>query len=271
MVATDDRYRPWKVSTIEAVGQIIGATAEGLTGSQIERVLARCKLPDPGPITKARRITDSLVQAQTAERTCKPVLRLLLAAMEPQSYVDQLRVFTERQARLNAVLVFEGVRINDGGKVAAGPKAATLSAAAQHANSLRAELVRRVASYEEVFLSCTAELLERNTFHALLEATKGFADRVRSLTASRSTARISPPKRSSAITPASGSTRSRMSKPGGPSSGPQPINALSQHDPADAASCAARPVVVTTQRARRVAGPLPALRPAGARCVTTGG
>ncbi len=182
MVATDDRYRPWKVSTIEAVGQIIGATAEGLTGSQIERVLARYKLPDPGPITKARRITDSLVQAQTAERTCKPVLRLLLAAMEPQSYVDQLRVFTERQDRLNAVLVFEGVRINDGGKVAAGPKAATLSAAAQHANSLRAELVRRVASYEEVFLSCTAELLERNTFHALLEATKGFADRVRSLT-----------------------------------------------------------------------------------------
>jgi len=181
MVATDDRYRPWKVSTIEAVGQIIGATAEGLTGSQIERVLARCKLPDPGPITKARRITDSLVQAQTAERTCRPVLRFLVATMEPQSYVDQLRVFTERQDRLNAVLVFEGVRINDEGKVAAGPKAATLSAAAQHASSLRAELARR-ATHQAVLLSCTAELLERNTFHALLEATKGLADRVRALT-----------------------------------------------------------------------------------------
>jgi uncharacterized protein (TIGR02391 family) len=181
MVEADDKYRPWKVSTIEAVSQIIGSTDEGLTGGQIERELARCQLPDPGPITKARRISGALVQAQAVEKTCKPVLRFLLAVMEPQSYVDQRRVFTDRQDRLNAVLVFEGVRINDEGKVAAGAKASTLSAAAEHASSLRSELVRR-ATHDAVFASCTTELLERNTFHALLEATKGLADRVRCLT-----------------------------------------------------------------------------------------
>lgn len=40
----------------------------------------------------------------------------------------------------------------------------------------------RRATHDAVFASCTTELLERNTFHAPLEATKGLADRVRFLT-----------------------------------------------------------------------------------------
>lgn len=40
----------------EAIADALGDTAEGLTGPEIEHLLASCKIADPGPMTKRVRI-----------------------------------------------------------------------------------------------------------------------------------------------------------------------------------------------------------------------
>ncbi|WP_367881078.1 TIGR02391 family protein [Streptomyces sp. P3] len=74
--------------------------------------------------------------------------------------------------------------MNDQGQVARGPTAATLSEAARHASSLRAELRRR-STHPEVLRYCTLEILAKNPFHASLEAVKSVTDRLRQLTDQR--------------------------------------------------------------------------------------
>ena len=59
--------------------------------------------------------------------------------------------------------------------------ASTLTEAAQHAHRLRTELIRR-GTHAEVLRHCSQEILQRNAFHACLEATKSLASRLRTLT-----------------------------------------------------------------------------------------
>ncbi|MFI2437103.1 TIGR02391 family protein [Streptomyces sp. NPDC018693] len=95
--------------------------------------------------------------------------------------IQQPHTFSRRQDDLNEVLVHVGLRVNDQGQVARGPSAATLSEAARHASSLRAELRRR-SPHPEVLRYCTLEILAKNPFHASMEAVKSVADRLRQLT-----------------------------------------------------------------------------------------
>ena len=76
------------------------------------------------------------------------------------------------------MLVFVGLHLRDDGRLGTGPRAETLSDAAQHANSLRAE-PRRRGTHSDVLRYCSTEILSRNTFHAQLEATKSVFDKLR--------------------------------------------------------------------------------------------
>jgi len=101
-------------------------------------------------------------------------------AMQPVRYREGPALFSARQDALNEVLVLLGLRVNEEGKIARGARADNLAEAAKHANSLRAELRRR-GVHAEVLRYCSQEVLERNPFHAALEATKSVPDRLRSI------------------------------------------------------------------------------------------
>ena len=70
--------------------------------------------------------------------------------------------------------------MRDDGKVGYADKATTLDAARARAGRLKAALESRVV-HAEVLNYCRAELLEENYFHAVFEATKGVAERIRLL------------------------------------------------------------------------------------------
>lgn len=59
-------------------------------------------------------------------------------------------------------------------------KETTLRGARERAGALRAKLEDRKA-HEEVFNYCKAELVDENYFHAVLEAVKGIAQRIRNM------------------------------------------------------------------------------------------
>lgn len=173
---------PWPGRVVEGIAQVLGETSSGLTGSEIGRLLAQCGIDDPSSgSTKWRRLSDALLQRQHRDGAANNVIAFVYAAMEPVRYRDDAALFTARLDDLNEVFVYIGLRLNNKGKLQTGAKAETLSEAAQHANSLRAELTRRQV-HPLVLKYCSREILEGNPFHAALEATKSVPDRVREMT-----------------------------------------------------------------------------------------
>jgi Protein of unknown function (Hypoth_ymh) len=137
-----------------------------------------------------------------------------IAQLRPSSQVQ----FDEHRAQLNEKLLFSGLKVREDGKVVREARAATTVAEAQQrANDLRAELTRRDV-HPDVLRFCRAELLQQNYFHAVLEASKSVADKLRTKTGEMVMARpwLMPHARSSqghgspsTVSPLSGSVRSR--------------------------------------------------------------
>lgn len=177
------RFPAWDPEVVQQVADVLGQTSTGLTGPEIGHLLALLGIPDPGSgITKRHRLGAALNQQQQRDNASNCVIRFITEAMKPVRYIKEPGLRTLRQDALDEVLVFAGFRVLDDGRLARGPKVATLSEAAQHANSLRAELRRR-GTHPDVLRYCTDELLARNTFHAQLEATKSVFDKLRARSA----------------------------------------------------------------------------------------
>jgi len=165
-------------ATLEAISEVLGDTSDGLTGSEIAELLRRTGLADPGPITKRRRIYEALLAAQERDRAGNVVGVFIEAAMAPVRFAGRPEVFEARRRLLNERLSFVGFALADDGKLRIVEAATT---AKGRADRLRAELVRRHLR-PDVLRACREELLEdENFFHAVLEATKSVAHKLRAI------------------------------------------------------------------------------------------
>ena len=161
---------------------MLGHTDWGLTGAEIAQLLGSLRMTDPDPsATKWKRLYAAFCESHNEMGGPKRIVTFITTAMAPVRYTGEPGRFRDRQESLNNVLVHVGLKVLETGQLSTGPKASTLSEAAAHANTLRTELHRR-ATHHEVMRYCTQEILERNAFHASLEAAKSVADRIRTLT-----------------------------------------------------------------------------------------
>jgi uncharacterized protein (TIGR02391 family) len=103
------------------------------------------------------------------------------AVMAPVRFSERTDLFPDLQHRLNKVLAFSGLHLGDDGILKGVAQAKTLTEAQERAGRLRAELQRRQV-HPDVLRFCKPELLGENYFHAILEATKSVADKIRSRT-----------------------------------------------------------------------------------------
>lgn len=168
---------------LEGVADVLGNTDQGLTGSELAHLLAQARVPDVDPgNTKRKRLFNALASRQNGDCAGNCVVAFIVESMAPVRYRDNHAAFLWRQQELDRVLIHAGYRINDEGKVArvSGGKARTIEEAEVRAGVLRTELARRT-THPQVLAFCTPEVLQRNNFHALLEATKGIADRLRTM------------------------------------------------------------------------------------------
>ena len=101
--------------------------------------------------------------------------------MEPVRYTRSKELFETRLDKLREVLAFSGYALGEDGKMRPQPAARTLTEAEQRAGRLRVELRRRNV-HPDILLFCRAELLQFNYFHAVFEATKSVADKIRGKT-----------------------------------------------------------------------------------------
>src|ERR1700739_1247917 len=166
-------------SELEAIAAALGHTSEGLTGPEIGHILATLTMSDPTPtMTKWKRLHNAFVERQNYSQNRRAILQFIREAMKPERHLKQPERFEPMRANLNRALSFSGLAVEASGEIQAVTRAQTLTEAEQRANDLRADLTRR-GVHPDVLRFCRAELVADNYFHAVLEAAKSIADKLR--------------------------------------------------------------------------------------------
>lgn len=167
---------------LQAICDVLGDTSEGLTGSEIGRLLAQAGIEDPLPgYTKRDRLYQALSQKQKEDHCANNIMNFIHSVMEPVRYAQKQDVFDLRREKLNKALSFIGYTLGTDGKLRQTTAVSNLYDAEQRAGRLRTELRRR-GVHPDVLKFCQAELLQENYFHAVLEATKSVAEKIRQKT-----------------------------------------------------------------------------------------
>jgi uncharacterized protein (TIGR02391 family) len=176
--------RVFNQSHLQAIADALGDTADGLTGSEITHLLRTCRMPDPSPeIAKRHRLYNAFVHTQNAKQDRVPILAFVRYAMKPAQYVRQPARYEPMRSNLNRALAFAGLAVEASGRLISVDAAQTLPEAQRRASELREDLELR-SVHPDVLKFCREELLAENYFHAILEATKGAADKLRQRTGS---------------------------------------------------------------------------------------
>jgi uncharacterized protein (TIGR02391 family) len=169
-------------ANLEQLCNVLGDTSTGLTGSEIGRYLRECGIDDPRPeMTKRIRLFEALVAQQRSSGCANNVCDFIQRVMNPVLYVQKPEYFKSKQTELNRVLSFEGLRLTDEGKLEQCKQARTISEAEAAADQLRRKLIDRDV-HPDVLKFCRAELIHANYFHAVLEAAKSVAQKIRDKT-----------------------------------------------------------------------------------------
>lgn len=176
-----ERINPFNSQHLEAACKVLADTQKGLTGSQIGRLLQEIKIIDTSPeMTKWKRLFNALAEAQNKYQVGNHLIMFINRAMNPVNYANNKVDFDWRKDELNIVLSFSGFYIRDNGEVYHSKKETTLKGARARAGHLKSLLEDRKV-HHEVLKYCRTELVEKNYFHAVLEATKGINERIRNI------------------------------------------------------------------------------------------
>jgi len=165
-----------------AVEEVCKVLAEAVRGPQIPNLIAPLLVteePEDKQNTKWKRLFNAVAARQNAVKDGRPLIRLVNEVMAPVRFGTTAEFDTVR-ARVNERLLLSGFEVRDDGKVITARAARTIGEAQQRADDLRAELTRRDV-HPDVLAFCRAELLQQNYFHAVLEAAKSVADKLRNL------------------------------------------------------------------------------------------
>ena len=169
---------PFQEGTIEALAKL---SAEYGSGSDINRVLDDRRIQDnSGESTKWRRLYQIFLNVQRRDRSANLILDFIKSFLTPARFTGRNKEFESHRYKLNGVLALAGLEYGADGEFRSRPAAATLTEAERRVNTIQAKFQgRRI--HAEVLKYCKAELMQGNSFHAVLEATKGLAQRIRGM------------------------------------------------------------------------------------------
>jgi uncharacterized protein (TIGR02391 family) len=133
-----------------------------------------------GESTKWRRLYAIFLEVQRSDGCANRVLDFIRAFLTPARFVGRSEEFENHRRELNAILAFSGLEYGADGQFRKIAAAQTLDEAEARARTVREKFKgRRI--HPEVLKYCRAELMQDNYFHAVFEAAKGLAQRIRDL------------------------------------------------------------------------------------------
>jgi uncharacterized protein (TIGR02391 family) len=165
-------------SQVEALAKLLGECG---SGSDISRVLVELDVADnSGESTKWRRLYFIFRERQREDKCANRVLDFIRAFLAPARFVGRIAEFEVRRSELNVILAFAGLEYGADGTFRHIAAARTLDEAEVRVRTIRAKFQGR-SVHPEVLKYCRAELMQDNFFHAVFEAAKGLAQRIREL------------------------------------------------------------------------------------------
>ena len=173
---------PFTNNELQAIARALGDTDLGFTGSEITDLIFQCGFPDEfATETKWKRLHKTLWNAQCRCGDRRPVLAFIRKAMQPARHLRDPHRFEEMRQALNTALALCGLAVDEDGTLRAATRVTTIPEAERRARELRGILQSR-GIHPDVLTFCRAELVADNYFHAVLEASKSVADKLRKLT-----------------------------------------------------------------------------------------
>ncbi len=168
-------------AVMKGISQILGDTKTGLSGTEIQNLLAQVQIVDIEPaITKWKRIFSAFANYQNKSQCSNAILNFIKEALSPAKFVNNQIEFEEKRSLINQQLHFVGYRYNENGTINEITQAKTISEAQLKADNLKSKLELRETHFE-IFKYCKAELISNNYFHSVFEANKGLFQRIREL------------------------------------------------------------------------------------------
>jgi uncharacterized protein (TIGR02391 family) len=169
----------FNISALEQISKVLGDAA---SGSELTNIFQQCNIDDTVGYgeTKWRRIFHSLCQKQQNDGCGNNIVAFIQVVMSPVRF-DNKQTFEALRTSINVKLAFCGMQLREDGQIAEVSAAKTITEAEKRANSLKHRLQHRNI-HPEIMKYCKAELLQDNYFHAVFEATKGVAQRIREKT-----------------------------------------------------------------------------------------
>ena len=176
------KLKPFGPGDLEALCKVLADTDTGLTGAEIGHTLAQINVADTDPtMTKWKRLYYALVDNQNKRQDGNNVLAFIATALRPTRYINKSKQYELMLKDINKVLAFNGLEFRDDANFHKFKPVSTLAEAEKRAQNLKISVFDRNL-HKYLIRFCKAELLQENYFHAVLEATKSVASKVRSLT-----------------------------------------------------------------------------------------
>jgi uncharacterized protein (TIGR02391 family) len=169
---------PFSEGQIESLAKLLGECG---TGDDISRVLKNRGLVDSsGQSTKWRRLHWIFLNCQNQHLCGDKIVDFIQSFLDPSRFVGRNDEFEANRQQLNTILSFSGLEYGKDGRFHYCKIAKTLDEAEKRARTIRAKFQGRQI-HPEVLKYCRPELLQDNYFHAVFEACKGLAQRIRDL------------------------------------------------------------------------------------------
>ena len=167
---------PFSDSVIESLSKALGEAAKG---TEISAALQQCSIDDNSLLsTKWRRLQYVFQERQQQDQSANSVLRFTKTLLAPARFAGRNDEFENHRYDVNVALAFAGLELGADGSTRRHQTSTTIAEAERRAETLRTRLDgRRI--HPQVMKYCKAELMQDNYFHAVLEASKGLAQRIR--------------------------------------------------------------------------------------------
>ncbi len=164
---------------LTALSKVLGNL---MKGSEITKLLEHCRIQDnSGESTKWPRLEYAFIERQDKDRSPNAIFGFIQEALQPVRFIDRVDEYENYLTQVNQILMMVGVELRRDGQLQHVSRAETIDEVTKRTKNLRFHLIQN-GVHPQVLMYCREELLQENYFHAVFEATKGLADRVREIT-----------------------------------------------------------------------------------------
>ena len=146
---------------------------------EIDQYLEKCQIEDnSGESTKWRRLEWVFLDIQRQYGNANKILEFMQLFLNPVRFINKIEWFEERREKINWILSFNDLKFGDDGKFYMKDKARTLNEAVRQEQNFQGKMRQR-DFHPEMLKFCKDELEREDYFHAVFEAAKGLAQRIR--------------------------------------------------------------------------------------------